>query len=594
MRPRRRDAGPAAAFVLLVIALEIAHAWPVRDHALELDPVALAYGVVMLLGSAIAIGLVVGSVRRGLVFVAVAWTCLCLVSIAKRRYLGAPLYPWDLLRAREVVGIWDELPGTLQASAIAALVALAAAFAACVTSLIQAARDVKRWAQQLLVGAVVAIVLLLPFTSLVRSWIPGPGNALAVLLHLRNVRWWPEDNYRVNGFTAGFLISLDVLQIPRPPVTPASLPPSCAPDAPPTLPVVATPDTPPPDVIVLLLESFFDPLTLGIPFSRDPIPFLRQLMHASEDAELHSTLWAHGTANAEFEILTGLSTAFLPPDSVVFFHYLHAPIVSLATELARVGYRTEAVHPNAGWFYARRDAYRWLGFDRAWFQEDFIPPREARGRISDDRVFFAKLRERLAATDGTPLFLWGVTLGTHGPYAPTRAARCDLGVGKDVDPTGPGSFPTLRTYSCLLERLDRRLSEFVAALDARGKPYVLFAYGDHLPPLGDALDAYRDPIGADAPYGGPRYSRTPLLLATNTDAVLPRGYHGGFNFLAPAILRAAGVAPRCQFALLDPLHARVDLVHAGLLASDGMDASLRADVQNYWALTYHLLLEPGR
>jgi phosphoglycerol transferase MdoB-like AlkP superfamily enzyme len=405
------------------------------------------------------------------------------------------------------------------------------------------------------------------------------------------VRWWPENNYVVNGFTAGFLMSLDVLQIPRPPATAARLPAECEAGAPAAIPVAAPAAPTRPDVIVLLLESFFDPLTLGIPFSRDPIPFLRTMMDASGDAELHSTLWAHGTANAEFEILTGLSTAFLPPDSVVFFHYLHGPLRSLATELRAVGYRAEAVHPNAGWFYARHDAYRWLGFDRAWFEEDFIAPREARARISDDRAFFAKLRERLDGADDTPRFLWGVTLGTHGPYAPARAAHCDLRVGADADPHAPGRFPTLRTYACLLERLDRRLREFVEALETRGKPYVLFAYGDHLPPLGAELDAYRDVIGGDAAHGGPRFSRTPLLLATNTAAPLPRGYHGGFNFLAPAILRAAGVVPRCQFALLDPLHARVDLVHAGLLAPGAADASLQTEVTRYWAVTYHLLLE---
>jgi hypothetical protein len=430
----------------------------------------------------------------------------------------------------------------------------------------------------------------LPFARAVRAWFPGPGNALSVALGLRNVRWWPENNYQVNGFTAGFLMSLDVLQIPRPPASPWPLPADCDPRAPdtPVMPTAAT--TPRPDVIVLLLESFFDPLTLGIPFSRDPMPFLRSQMAASGGAELTSTLWAHGTANAEFEILTGLSTAFLPPDSVVFFHYLHAPLVSLATELRRAGYRAEAVHPNAGWFYARSDAYRWLGFDRAWFQNDFIPPREARARISDDRAFFAELRERLTRADDTPRFLWGVSLGTHGPYAPTRTPRCDLRVGADAGAAGAAGVSALRTYACLLERLDRRYQEFMQWLDARQKPYVLFAYGDHLPPLGTELDVDTAEGGGSAPNHGPRFSRTPLLLASNTGAVLPRGYHGGFNFLAPAILRAAAVVPRCQFALLDSLHDRVDVIHAGLLAP-GANPELAAEVDRYWALTYRLLLE---
>lgn len=591
MTRRLRRVSPALVFLLVVGLAEVTHLWPARQRLHELQPVALAYGATVLLAAALALGLVIGNVRRGLVFVGIVWTCMAAVSIVKRRYLGAPLYPWDLLRLREVVGIWEDMPTALKAACIAAAALVAAAFLACVDSAVRFWPDPRSRLRQAAAGSAIAAVVLLPFHPSVRKWFPGPGNALSVALHLRNVRWWPENNYQVNGFAAGFLISLDVLHIPRPPVAPWPLPADCEPTRMVATTVSAPSPTTRPDVIVLLLESFFDPLTLGIPISRDPIPFLRTMMEQSDGAELDSTLWAHGTANAEFEILTGLSTAFLPPDSVVFFHYLHAPLHSLASEFRRAGYRAEAIHPNPGWFYARTEAYRWLGFDRAWFQQDFVPPREARARISDDRVFFAQLRARLGAADGTPQFLWGVSLGTHGPYADTRAPRCDLRVGAGADPEAGARFATLRTYVCLLERLDRRLQEFVSWLQARGSPYVLFAYGDHLPPLGQELDAYRESLESEAPHGGPRFSRTPLLLASNVDVTLPRGYHGGFNFLPPAILRAAGLVPRCQFELLDRLHARVDLVHAGLLTPNG-DANLAAEMNRYWALTYRLLMEP--
>jgi len=367
-----------------------------------------------------------------------------------------------------------------------------------------------------------------------------------------------------------------------------------------------------PDVVVLLLESFVDPLTLGIPFSRDPIPFLRTMIAASAGAELYSTFWAHGTANAEFEILSGLSTAFLPPESVVFSHYLRTPVVSLATEFRRAGYRAEAVHPNAGWFYSRKDAYRWLGFERAWFKEDFLTPRQARWQISDDALFFAKLRERLTPTRrgvSRPEFLWGVSLGTHGPYPRKRASRCELRVGDSAaDAAGAASrtdprFESLRVYACLLERLDRHMREFIRWLELRGRPCVLFAYGDHWPPLGAELDAYREKIipggrrastdraNGDAPL---RFSTTPLLMWSNTDGVLPHGYHGGFNFLGPSILRAAGLAPRCQFELLEPLRARINLIQPSAgLRTVGADRSVVSEVDRYWSLTHRLLIEGG-
>ena len=130
---------------------------------------------------------------------------------------------------------------------------------------------------------------------------------------------------------------------------------------------------------------------------------------------------------------------------------------------------------------------------------------------------------------------------------------------------------------------------------------MLFAYGDHWPPLDPGLDAYSErmtPAGDRVGAGSRadetvRISPTPLLMWSNTDATLPRGYRGGFNFLGPAILRAAGLAPRCQFALLEPLHARVDLVHPRLMTAD-VDPTLLSEIDRYWSLTYRLLIDgPG-
>ena len=597
-------------FLVVFAVLELAHLWPQRDHIGELEPLALLYGASVLLAAGVGLGLLVGNVRRGLALVGVAWTCLCGASIAKRWYLGSPLYPWDLLRLREVLGIWPEMPNQLKAAFMIAAAILAIAVGACLISLVRAKGNPRSRLLSAAAGVAILAALVLPFEATLRSWFPGPGNALSVALHLRNVRWWPEKNYEVNGFTAGFLISLDTLQIPRPPETPWTLADDCDPSAP-QVAASGADSAPRPDVIVLLLESLFDPLTLGIPFSRDPIPFMRSMIGASGNAELDSTLWANGTANAEFEILTGLSTAFLPPESVVFFHYLHAPILSLATEFRRAGYRAEAVHPNGGWFYSRAEAYRWLGFEREWFKDDFVARREVRSTISDDRVFFDELRARLtdAANAGAePEFLWGVSLGTHGPYAPDRTPRCDLRVGGRT-PAGvsssrtqsDASFDALRIYACLLERLDRNLSDFVYWLERRGKPYVLFAYGDHWPPLGANFDPYRQrSIGngsgtstsASSGTATVHFSPTPLLVRSNAEVALPYGYHGGFNFLGPSILRAAGLTPRCQFELLEPLHARVDLIEPAALTRE-RDTTLVSDIRRYWSLTYRLLIEGG-
>ena len=62
------------------------------------------------------------------------------------------------------------------------------------------------------------------------------------------------------------------------------------------------------NVIYIMNESFADPLELeGLDLQSDPIPFTRALMDTSYSGELLSQGYGGGTANIEFEALTGFS-----------------------------------------------------------------------------------------------------------------------------------------------------------------------------------------------------------------------------------------------------------------------------------------------
>ncbi len=68
------------------------------------------------------------------------------------------------------------------------------------------------------------------------------------------------------------------------------------------------------NIVLVLGESVTDPTILaGVEPSEDPLPFLRELMSRNTSGDLLVSGYGGGTANVEFEALTGLAAAFTGP-----------------------------------------------------------------------------------------------------------------------------------------------------------------------------------------------------------------------------------------------------------------------------------------
>ena len=69
-----------------------------------------------------------------------------------------------------------------------------------------------------------------------------------------------------------------------------------------------------PNVLFLQLESFIDPeLVHNIKLSKDAMPYYRKLMKEYSSGKLIVPACGAGTANTEFEVMTGLSVKFFGP-----------------------------------------------------------------------------------------------------------------------------------------------------------------------------------------------------------------------------------------------------------------------------------------
>src|SRR5690606_12319389 len=116
-----------------------------------------------------------------------------------------------------------------------------------------------------------------------------------------------------------------------------------------------------PNVVVILAEALWDPLLLeNVEFKEDPIPYIRSLKENYTSGTLLAHVYGGGTINTELEILTGLTTRFLPEGQGTYQHLITKPIDSLAYVFREQGYNASAVHTFTNWFYKRDEMYKWL------------------------------------------------------------------------------------------------------------------------------------------------------------------------------------------------------------------------------------------
>lgn len=523
---------------------------------------------------------------------------LAQAHVQKVQVLAKPLVPWDLLEWRQIAALLQSVASghaRLFALVLAGLLGLGAGALFLLT---RRARWPIHPATRLATAALCACYLF----ALV-GWRSPQLRPLFERWEVVNVLWDNNANVRGNGLLLTLLLNVRSLAVSQPGYSKEAVAAALAPYAEP-----AAPEKQPalrPDVVLYMGEAFWDPTLLGVHFSRDPIPALRELWASSGARTLLSPAYGGGTANVEFEILTGIPLALLPEDSFPYQHYVTRPLESLPSLFRDRGYRTLAVHPFHSWYWARNVVYPLLGFERFIALEQMEPvPRE--GPYPSDEPLVDRLLQELDAADGQPTFALAISMVSHCPYLYERKPEPEV---KVLDALAPETVHELENYASALFRADRALGRLVEALKTRSRPTLLVAFGDHLPALGKKRATYREtgflPEGELTALAGEdaaRQARVPLALWSNFPFEPPPA-ELGMPFLGPYVLRAAGIEPTGYFALLGDLSTRVTAVQSNLVRAGqrwylgpkdpSLPAATRKEVDRLFLLGYDRLLGSG-
>ena len=247
-----------------------------------------------------------------------------------------------------------------------------------------------------------------------------------------------------------------------------------------------------PNVIFVQLESFFDVSRLnGVTFSENPIPNFTALKEAYPSAKLTVPLIGAGTANTEFEILTGMNLDFFGAGECPYDSVLGEKVScdSVAYAFSKLGYATHAMHNNTGTFYDRHLVYPNLGFDTFTPVECMYGVEYNALEWAKDSVLTEQIFETLSSTDERD-FVFTVSVQAHGKY-PEELMGKDYGITVDA----PFEEELLHKYSYYVNQLkgtDSFIGELVQRLQSFEEPTAVLFYGDHLPYLDIAEEQLSD------------------------------------------------------------------------------------------------------
>lgn len=237
-----------------------------------------------------------------------------------------------------------------------------------------------------------------------------------------------------------------------------------------------------PNIIIVQLESFINPNWItNIKLNKNPVSNFEALSYDFTSGLLSVPSFGGGTANTEFEVITGMSTEFFSTGEFLFNTIASKKsIPSLAYSLKNLGYSANALHNHEGKFYTRDKVYKNLGFDSFTPIECMSPPERTPVGWPKDNVLINEICNIITSTDN-PDLIFGVSVQGHGGYPNDYVEDKEIYITNDYSKDNKNS---LEYYINQIYEMDQFVGNLIDAVNALDEPTIIAFYGDHFPAVG--------------------------------------------------------------------------------------------------------------
>ena len=238
-----------------------------------------------------------------------------------------------------------------------------------------------------------------------------------------------------------------------------------------------------PNIIFVQLESYFDVDEAEFfTTSEDASPNLHEMYNNYSTGYFKVPSVGAGTANTEFEVLTGMNLRYFGPGEYPYKTVLkESTAESAATALSALGYGTHALHNNGGNFYSRARVFNNIGFDTFTSKEFMNILQTTENGWSKDDILVDHILEAMDTT-GQQDFVFGISVQGHGDYPEEKLIENPKITVEGIEDEAVKN--KWEYYVNQVYEMDAFAGKLVKAIEERGEPSVVVFYGDHLPTMG--------------------------------------------------------------------------------------------------------------
>ncbi len=256
----------------------------------------------------------------------------------------------------------------------------------------------------------------------------------------------------------------------------------------------------PPHIIFVMNEAFYDISNQARMAAAEIDPLENFNRIASMDRAVSGRIvvpnFGGGTANTEFDVMTGMQTNMISSSGASAFRIVRKNTVTLASLLNAQGYQSFFLHPGDSWFYNRQNVYRMFGIEDQIF-EDAFSDEDYKGNnlawVSDEACtdMFIREFERRREESSAPVFSYVVTIENHTAYNNNKFGDMTFPWVWTPEPLPGMAQEYLSVYLEGLRDADAMLGQLTQYFDGLDEPVILAFFGDHLPNLGADYLTYK-------------------------------------------------------------------------------------------------------
>lgn len=430
------------------------------------------YLVLNLLVCALAAAALLFLIRQGAIAFSAAALIFMVLFIANHYYgmlRDNPLQYFDLAQARTAVNVVGNYTLALDVQVVAAALETVILIIVVFTAL---GVESFGWKLRTVAGNLAAVAVA---GVLVYVWIPTVGNFSNLQIISRE-----------KGYLLSFASFIKMGQVKRPEGYSAQ----AAGEALAPFEYEGAGEGNTPNIIVIMDEAFADlPDLYGFETDVDVLPNIHSMTENTIHGRVLVSVYGGGTANTEYEFLTGNSLHFFPIGSSPYVQYTGSRQQSLAWKLSEMGYSHMGYHPYLAISYRRAVAYPFLGLTPFYSIDDELPYEDClRSYVSDRSDFQNVIHLYEEREPGQPFFIFNVTMQNHGGYSLEKPE-----IRAAVKPEDEVlQKPSLLEYLALIHETDAAFGELVDYFSRVKEDTIILMFGDHQPSMEADIAATMD------------------------------------------------------------------------------------------------------